>query len=201
VATSVADSLEVYLIPLDGGRFELYSQPRDDGGAAGPADGFWRARVRALEGRWRAAVLAAERDASTGWFGRIRDRAVRSAAESIDEQRTLWSLRRPGEVTLVYPTGLGEKAAADIARGLLARARHHHAWWLAIDGVVFVASGLFALVPGPNVIAYYFALRVTGHLLSVRGAQRGLGALPWRARPARPGDDPRVILAQPAADH
>jgi hypothetical protein len=194
-------SLLVYLVPIDGGRFELDSEPFDDHAPApGPPDGAWRARFRAMEGRWHAAVHAAQHHASAGRFGRLRDRAIRSAAETIDEQRTLWRLRQAAEATLVYPAPLDQVSALDTSRRLLAHARRHHAWWLAIDGVVFAASGLFALVPGPNLIAYYFAMRFAGHFLSWRGAQRGLGALRWSARPARPGDDPRVILAHPAPD-
>lgn len=193
--------LLVYLVPIGSGRFELYSEPYDDRDpAAGPPDGVFRASVRALEARWRAAVHAAELDASTGGLRRLRDRAVRSAAETIAEQRTLWRLRHAVEATLVYPPDVGEASAVDLSRRLLAHARRHHAWWLAIDGLALVVSGLFALIPGPNLIAYYFALRVAGHFLSLRGAQRALGAIAWGARPGRAGDDPRVILAHPAAD-
>ena len=44
--------------------------------------------------------------------------------------------------------------------------------------VLLIVSGVLALVPGPNVLAYYFAFRVVGHWLSMRGARQGL-------RPAR----------------
>ena len=33
-------------------------------------------------------------------------------------------------------------------------------------------SGLLFLVPGPNVIAYYFAFRMVGHYFSLRGARK-----------------------------
>jgi hypothetical protein len=191
----------VYLIPLAGGRFELESDAPDESHAtAGAPDGVWRGRLRALEDKWNAAVAVAEGKGASGWFARLRDLAIRSAAESIDEQRTLWRLRQAAEATLVHPADVDEAAARDTSRGLLAHARRHHAWWLAIDGLALIVSGLLAILPGPNLIAYYFALRVVGHLLSWRGAQRGLGAVSWRARPGRPGDDPRVILARPAAD-
>jgi hypothetical protein len=192
----------VYLIPAAGGRFELDSEPPDEGHATARApDGVWRRRLRALEGTWSAAVAAAERKGSSGWVARLRDRAIRAAAESIDEQRTLWRLRQTVEATLVHPADVDEAAALDQSRRLLAHARRHHAWWLAIDGLGLAVSGLLAIIPGPNVIAYYFALRVVGHLLSWRGAQRGLGGVSWRARPGRSGDDPRVILARPAAEN
>ncbi|MBI3402289.1 MAG: hypothetical protein HY048_12785 [Acidobacteria bacterium] len=199
--TTLPDSLVVYLIPEDGGRFELYSEPPDRPGVpAGPPDGFWSRRLRVLETKWHVAVEAARRAGAPGLLARLRDRAIRSAAKAIDEQRTLWRLRDADAATLVYPRGLAESAAVELSRMLLARARRHHAWWLAIDGIAFAVSGVLAIVPGPNVIAYYFALRAVGHFLSLRGAQRGLGALAWHARPGQAGDDPRVILAHPAAD-
>lgn len=198
--TTLPNSLVVYLIPLARGRFELDSDPFDDRATAGAPEGAWRRRLRVLRRRWDAAVEAADRAHPSGLLARLRDRAIRSAARAMEEQRTLWRLREADEATLVFPPGLGEPAAIELSRMLLARARQHHVRWLAIDGLAFAASGLFALIPGPNLIAYYFALRVVGHLLSLRGAQRGLGALAWRARPGRAGDDPRVILARPAAD-
>jgi hypothetical protein len=45
---------------------------------------------------------------------------------------------------------------------------------------------VFMLVPGPNVLAYYFAFRVIGHYLSWRGARQALENTTWsyRAEPA-----------------
>jgi hypothetical protein len=42
------------------------------------------------------------------------------------------------------------------------------------------------LVPGPNVLAYYFAFRAVGHYLSWRGAQHALERITWslHAEPA-----------------
>jgi hypothetical protein len=42
------------------------------------------------------------------------------------------------------------------------------------------------LVPGPNVVAYYFAFRVVGHWLSMRGATQGLHCVQWTGRPCPP---------------
>jgi hypothetical protein len=66
---------------------------------------------------------------------------------------------------------------------LLARARRHHGLWSIVDGVLFIASGIFMLVPGPNVIAYYFGLRLVVHYLAWRGAGHALDAITWTARP------------------
>jgi hypothetical protein len=41
-----------------------------------------------------------------------------------------------------------------------------HLKWTIIDGVLFCLSGVVALVPGPNPVAYYFGFRFFGHFFS-----------------------------------
>ena len=43
----------------------------------------------------------------------------------------------------------------------------------------YFLQGLLFLVPGPNLIAYYFAFRMVGHYLSIRGARHGLNSVQW----------------------
>jgi hypothetical protein len=180
----------VYLVPVGAGRFELYSEAPDDavpGGEPPTSDGFWKRMVHAAQVRWRDAVhTARDSGSSDGWFARLRDRAVCRAAESIAEQRTLWSLRHCTAATLVHPTDLADAPLNDLRERLLTRARQHHGRWLAIDSALLLASGVFMLVPGPNVLAYYFAFRVVGHYLSWRGARQALEGTAWdhRAEPA-----------------
>jgi hypothetical protein len=181
------DDAIVYLVPVGGSRFELYSEAPDDvppeAGAAAPA-GFWRQWLHRLHQRWDDAVrLAARPGSADGWFASVRDRAVRSASESIAEQRTLWSLRHFTAVSLVHPSDLSEAAAAAARDGLLTRARRHHGWWLTIDAMLFIGSGVFVLIPGPNLLAYYFAFRVLGHYFSWRGARQAIDATAWRLTP------------------
>jgi hypothetical protein len=175
--------LSIYLLPVGPGRFELYSEPPDDAPAPAPHDGFFRRRLHDLNERWRATVQAARRsDGAAGRLARWRDKAVCRIAETIAEQRTLWSLRHERAAHLVYPSDLSESAAIVRRNGMLAHARRHHGMWAIFDGVLFVASGVLALVPGPNVLAYYFGFRVVGHYLSWRGARHGLDRVSWQAR-------------------
>jgi hypothetical protein len=174
----------VYLVPVGHGRFELYSEPPEDpvlDAHARATAGFWRRLLYRLDERWNEAVrLAMRPEVADGWFARVRDRAVRRTAESIAEQRTLWSLRHFSDAALIYPSDLSESAAAAARDRLLRHARRHHGWGLTIDTTLFVASGVFVLIPGPNVFAYYFAFRVVGHYLSWRGATQALEATRWR---------------------
>ena len=61
-----------------------------------------------------------------------------------------------------------------LIRRMLQRDYERHRLWLVVDTIGLIASGLLMLVPGPNLLAYYFAFRVVGHWLSMRGAAQGL---------------------------
>jgi hypothetical protein len=181
------DDAVVYLVPVGKGLFELYSETPDDPppDARAPATaGFWRRLLHRMHQRWDDTVQLASRPGSAdGWFARVRDRAVCKAAESIAEQRTLWSLRHFTAVSLVHPSDLSEAAAAAARDALLTHARRHHGWWLTIDTTLFIGSGVLMLIPGPNILAYYFAFRVLGHYFSWRGARQAIDATAWRLTP------------------
>ena len=175
----------VYLVPLGQNRYELYSEPPDDDAhEPAPEAGFFRKQFERIRASWRTAVHAARHgERSTGRIARLRDWAVSRIAESIAEQRTLWLLRSITAAELMYPADLSESSATTLTRALLTDARRHHGIWTIVDGLLFAVSGLLFLVPGPNVLAYYFGLRFVGHILSWRGAGRGLDGTTWRPRP------------------
>jgi len=192
------DDTVVFLVPLGSGRFELYSEPPDDHPSSAPdaaPQGFFRHQLHRLQERWREAVhTARRREPSASRLGRARDWAVSRVSESIAEQRTLWSLRHASTATLVYPSNLPDTTAVGRRDGILAHARRHHGVWLIADGLLFIVSGLFVLVPGPNVLAYYFGFRVIGHYLSWRGARQAMDATHWSER-AEPALDELATLA------
>ena len=74
----------------------------------------------------------------------------------------------------------------EIARTSLQRDGERHRNWLAIDSVLMVLSAALILVPGPNVVGYYFAFRVVGHYLSWKGARQGLDVVVWKTEPSEP---------------
>lgn len=113
-------------------------------------------------------------------MSRVKRRTLRWVAESMAEQRLLWQLRRQETATFFYPDDIPEATAiADRTRQLNADFDKHR-FWLIIDSLGFIASGVLILVPGPNVLAYYFAFRLVGHFLSLRGARKGLTEISWR---------------------
>jgi hypothetical protein len=172
----------IYLLPVGSGRFELYSEPHDDEVTVSPRDGPFSRYAQRFHDSWRRAVQTARRNDGGGRFERLRDWAVCRAAEMIAEQRTLWAIRNQVTARFVYPSDMTESRAAERRRSILADAKWHHGVWGIVDGLLFVASGLLALIPGPNLIAYYFGLRLVGHYLSWRGARQGLDWLHWEAQ-------------------
>src|SRR5205823_10155753 len=52
-----------------------------------------------------------------------------------------------------------------------------------IDSLLLIGSIALIPLPGPNIVGYYFAFRVMGHWLSIRGALQGLRAITWTGQP------------------
>jgi hypothetical protein len=82
----------------------------------------------------------------------------------------------------VHPSSIAAATAAAERERLLDRAASHHLWRVAIAVVLLIPSVLLTIIPGPNMIAYYFVGRGVGHYVSWRGARRALGA-EWECRP------------------
>jgi hypothetical protein len=192
--------MDVYLVPVGPDRYELYCEvPEDPGDPAGvPPQGFFRRLVH----RFQEMIREAERERRQvvpapprGWAGRIRARTLRWVAESIAEQRLLWHLRSQTAACLYYPDDLDAQRADGLLRQQLRRDFDKHRFWLVIDLIGLVLSGLLTLIPGPNLVAYYFAFRLVGHYLSLRGARRGLDVVTWSYQPSEPLAELRQVLA------
>ena len=193
--------MDVYLVPLGATRHELYcevpdapeepaEEPREEPSRGGLLK-WMRIRsgfVKRLRKRFREMIAEAERNRrqsrssaeGSGWAGRVKARTMRWVAESIAEQRLLWHLRGESEGCLYYPDDIPEAAAIAEFRRSLKRDFDKHRTWMIVDGIGFVASGALMLIPGPNLIAYYFAFRLVGHYFSLRGARQGLDGIEWR---------------------
>jgi hypothetical protein len=134
------------------------------------------------------------------FLARVKAKSMRWVAESIAEQRLLWHLRRQTAARFVYPDDIAEAVAADLLRRQLNKDFEKHRFWLVVDALLFVASGLLFFVPGPNAVAYYFAFRLVGHFLSMRGARQGLGGVAWQHEGSAPLSAlRRAIDLEPAA--
>jgi len=184
--------MDVYLVPIGRERYELYCEvPDEPDEPAGDAPaGF----VRRMKHRFSSMLAEAERERRRGHldtaprstFARGKAWMMRYVAESIAEQRLLWHLRRQTAACLFFPDDLEDRRATALLRRQLGRDFDKHRFWLIIDSLGFIASGLLFLVPGPNLVAYYFAFRMVGHYFSLRGARQGLDATTWTTEQSAP---------------
>ena len=197
--------MDVYVIPVGRDRYELYCEPTAD--AEFEADGepprglvgrLWRQfsdTIRAAEDRQRAPPSEAR-----SWLARWHERLLGWVVHRIAEQRLLWTLRRHTAASAAHPPDMAFDQVMTLVHGTLRRDYERHRLWLAIDVVGLVVSGPVAIVPGPNLLAYFFVFRVVGHWLSMRGATQGLHRVEWSGRPCPPLTELRDIeVLEPSA--
>jgi hypothetical protein len=181
----------LFLVPVGRERFELYSEtPEEPAPPLAAGAGRFARLAHAAHVQWHALVDSARGTrhdpADNSWRARVarwRDRAVCRLAESIAEQRTLWRLRNETAARVRFPSSVEAAGARRVLDRVLASAQRHHGWWLVVDLLLFIGSGVLFFVPGPNVVAYYVAFRVVGHLNSWRGARQGARRIAWTLEP------------------
>jgi hypothetical protein len=188
--------MDVFLVPLGTERHELYCEPsEDDEAAAGgdaPTPGFFSRMRRRFSEMLRAAEAArarrarGEHDPIDTWWERTRARVLAKVADAVAEQRLLWHLRHHTAACLHHPPDMPPERALDIMRASMVRDRDRHFRWLLIDAFLMLLSAALVIVPGPNVLGYYFAFRVVGHYLSWKGAKQGLELVTWTTAPCDP---------------
>ncbi len=187
--------MEVYLVPVGPARHELYSEQAGSGfgdEADEPQSGVF-ARARRAFGEMLLAAADRERAKREGrWtepagrMARLRDLLTAWVAERVAEQQLHWGLRRIQAAVLVHSSDLEGPAAMALVRNALTHDRRWHLRWAVVHGILFVTGGALAVLPGPNVIAYYFGFRMVGHWLSMRGAAQGLTRVSWSTRASEP---------------
>ncbi|MDP9323023.1 MAG: hypothetical protein M3P13_05260, partial [Acidobacteriota bacterium] len=146
--------MDVYLVPIGRERYELYcevpDEPDESEEAADAApDGF----IRRMKKRFSAMLAEAERERRRGHaeqepqgaFARAKALTLRWVAESIAEQRLLWHLRRQSHACLFFPDDLEGSQATALVRRQLGRDFEKHRFWLIVDSLGFVGSGLLFL--------------------------------------------------------
>ena len=181
--------MDVYVIPVAADRYELYCE-HEGADADVVSDEPPPGRLAKMYANFKEALARVEQERLSGetrayqgprsWTERMKDRTLCWIAEKIAEQRLLWRLRNESELVLHYPDDIEADAAITFARADLQREADRHMKWVIIDGLLFVGSGVFFFVPGPNIVAYYFGFRLVGHYLSRRGAKHGLSEVCWR---------------------
>ena len=191
--------MDVFLIPVGPDRYELYCEvPGEDPSDASDHD---RGFVRGVMRRFSEALASLERDRhadaerveETGLLARVKAWARRLVAETVAEQRLLWHMRRQSTARLVHPSDMDASRALSIMRAGLQADFEKHRRWFVVNCVLFALGALLTLLPGPNLVAYYFAFRLVGHFLSMRGARQGLRFVEWTTVSSGPLADLRSL--------
>jgi hypothetical protein len=194
--------MDVFLVPVGADRYELYCEEPDElvTTEGEPPRGVFRRLMH----RFKEMLAEAERERrrgpaagepASGVTARLKARTLRWIAESIAEQRLLWQLRGRAEARFVYPDDLAGDRAMKILRSSLRRDFERHRFWFAIDTLGLIASAALMLLPGPNVVAYYFAFRLVGHFLSLRGARQGVSKVQWLPEASAPLSTLRAMIS------
>lgn len=197
--------MDVFLVPVAPERYELYCEEPDapePAGADAPPTGV----LRRVNRRVQQTLAEAERErrrvpdpseAPPSLFERAKRRLLRWVAESMAEQRLLWQLRGRTEATLVHPHDLTDTQADRLLRRSLQRDWERHRFWMIVDLLGGIASLFLILVPGPNIIGYYFLFRIVGHFFSLRGARHGLRTVAWSRMPSDALTTLRGVVSEP----
>lgn len=192
--------MNIFLVPVDPSRYELYCEPDDADHPPGAVTGKLMRRAREV----LAAEQEAHRDreaapsAEAGWTARMRASLTRGLADWISQHRLLWHMRHMHKGVLIHSADLDAQQALSIARGRLQRQSDHHRFWMVVDGLATAVFGpLFFFVPGPNLISWYFAAKMAGHWLAFRGARRGVSGVDWSAQVSPELDEVREALTLP----
>jgi hypothetical protein len=211
--------MDVYLVPVGHGRHELYCEVADATEVSGPEQppdpttlaGRFNARfIAPLVKRAQAAIADAEREwrehqagrrevPATRW-GRAKARMRAWVAEKVAEQRLLWHLRKQDRCRLFHSENTTPDDALSMMRAILQRDYERHRKWFAVHTTLFVASGIFFFIPGPNLIAYVFFFRLAGHYLSMKGARHGLDVTAWTMQPCKELCELEAVAAMPAPE-
>ncbi len=203
--------MDVYLLPVtpappgEEPLFELYCEPPPDPEpepGSEPKPGFFGRMVlrfkQALaegEAEQRRQEDGVPDEAPKDFGGRVGRFVKRKLAAAVAEQRVLWHLRNVTAARLHHPVTITSSRAVGIATAEFEKDLSKHRLWCIIDGAIFIATGLVAIVPGPNLLAYYFIFRSVGHFFAYRGARKGMEAALWTAVPSEPIADLQQALS------
>lgn len=193
------EPLLVFLVPLGGQRYELYCE-RQHTADETPSGGGWFAGVRQKFSTMLRQAEEAEDVTlpSAGLLARLQARMMAWVAERVAEQRLLWNLRGCDAALVTHPDDVTFEQVMAIVRQSLRADYGRHMRWLIVDTLLFIGSGIFFFIPGPNLIAYFFAFRLVGHWLSMRGAAFGRDKTAWTGRPSAEMTALRAAVALPA---
>jgi K+-H+ exchange-related protein len=183
--------VKIYLLSIDGRRRFFYaddSEPPDVEDGGGPGLAGWRGRFldrwRRLRAAWEDSDVRAVRWARRAWDW------MHSWAHP--DETMLSRLRSARRIELHHPASREAGEVRKMWDDYLGQRWWRHVLWMGANALV-APPGLLILwmLPGPNVIGYWFAYRAVHHALIVWGIRRlRRGVVPTELRPSRELDRP-----------
>jgi Mitochondrial K+-H+ exchange-related len=167
--------VKIYLLLIDHARFFFYSDEseafddrdcRDD--SSNPPRSGVRGWLLTKYDRFRSAWQHADSGA-LHWMRRSWDWLHTWAHPDEAMLARLWSAH---SIELYHPAARSGEEVLAIWTDYLRQQWRRHLVWLIVNGVIAPVSVVFAILPGPNLIGYWFAYRAIHHALVVWGIRR-----------------------------
>jgi hypothetical protein len=186
--------VKIYLLSIDKHRFFFYSDvsessdDEDEGtDSSGPARpglrGWLLDRFHRFQTAWQESQSGVARGTKRAWDW------LHSWAHP--DEVMLARLRRARRIELHHPASRPADEVRALWSGYLNHRWWRHLFWLSGNAVIAPFTVLFAILPGPNVIGYWFAYRAIHHLLIVWGIRRIRGGtIPLKLRAVTSLDRP-----------
>jgi hypothetical protein len=162
--------VKVYLLSINEERCLFYSEGPEAVAAAEPVAA--RAGLRGwVERKYKSLqVLLTESEEGLGL--RMRRAWEWLQKRTGADEPLLRSLRGAVSVTLYHPPAFGEEEARKLWQDYLKSRQGRHTFWFVVDALTSPLTLIFAPLPGPNIIGYWFVYRSVCHLLARLGARR-----------------------------
>ena len=168
--------VKIYLLLIDHERFFFYSDPSDSSSDWGESPdstepprsgvrGWFQAKFYKFKSAWKQPHSGAMR-----WIRRAWDWLHSWAHPDEAMLARLWMART---IDLHHPAARPGDEVRDLWQGYLGQQWRRHLVWLFLNGSIApFAIAILWILPGPNLIGYWFAYRAIHHLLVVWGIRR-----------------------------
>jgi Mitochondrial K+-H+ exchange-related len=165
--------VKIYMLLIDDKRFFFFADEselalEDDNGLPGPPPSGIRNWIQNRFEKFKAAWQHAGSGALY-WMRQVWDWLHKLVRPDEAMLARLWSASR---IKLHYPSARSEVDVIGNWRDYLERQRRRHLFWLVFNAVLAPPSVILAVLPGPNVIGFWFAYRAVHHGLVVWGITR-----------------------------
>ena len=156
--------LNVRLVPVGPGRRLFYAGAEAEADSTDEPVGRFEGWTRRLKARWQTSQGSAARGARHAWEWLHR--------RAHPDEPLLSRLRTARSVTLTHPVAMDAQEAASAWSAFLVQGRNRHLPWFVVNLLVSPLTVVLALLPGPNIVGYWFVYRAVHHFLILLGVRR-----------------------------